>query len=535
MADEQDGRALPSKDEVHGWLTERNNWGRWGDDDQRGAVNLIDAQKRVDALALARTGRVVSISRPYPKEPGPTNPNPAQHFMRRGERPYQSGAVVDYYGFIYHGHNHTHLDALSHVWDHRGGWQGRDPNEFVTGEGVTFGDVTAWDTGIITRGVLLDVPRHRGEPHVTVDRPVLGSELEEIAAAQGVEVGPGDALVVYSGRETFQAANPNFFFGNREEPSPGLHASCMGYIRPDRAPERPGHRSNYDPRREKQGITERINAATADVSHYRVVAQADLVKERFGGNPFAARIAVTRMKADGLVEERTLYGPKGGAYRVLSPTAAGAGRARAQGRDWGMDLEQRVWDSPLSKPQDMGHDVAIYRAARAEEARIEGRGATLRRIRTDAELQSLVHSRAEAARSRGGPKAADREREKAAEELHLPIQDGKVQYPDAQLEFLEPDGLTRGHVNIEVVSGNYRAADIAAKAAAGFQHARQRERASAVAHRPGREARPVERVSGGGVRAARGRTAGQGSYRTMKPIFFGVGITAALGRDWLFF
>ena len=231
MADEQDGRAVPSKDEVHGWLTERNNWGRWGDDDQRGAVNLIDAQKRVDALALARTGRVVSISRPYPKEPGPTNPNPAQHFMRRGERPFQSGAVVDYYGFIYHGHTHTHLDALSHVWDHRGGWQGRDPNEFVTGEGVTFGDVTAWDTGIITRGVLLDVPRHRGEPHVTVDRPVLGSELEEIAAAQGVEVGPGDALVVYSGRETFQAANPDFFFGNREEPAPGLHASCMGYIR----------------------------------------------------------------------------------------------------------------------------------------------------------------------------------------------------------------------------------------------------------------------------------------------------------------
>ena len=44
-----------------------------------------------------------------------------------------------------------------------------------------------------------------------------------------------------------------------------------------------------------------------------------------------------------------------------------------------------------------------------------------------------------------------------------------MQYPDAQLEFLEQDGLTRGHVNIEVVSGNYRAADIAAKAAAGFE------------------------------------------------------------------
>ena len=264
-------------------------------------------------------------------------------------------------------------------------------------------------------------------------------------------------------------------------------------------PERPGQRRHYEPGREKQDIKERINAATADVGHYRVVALTDLVKERFGGNPFAARIAVTGMKADGLVTERTLYGPKGGAYRVLSPTAAGAGRARTQGRDWGMDPEQRVWDSPLSKPQDMSHDVAIYRAARAEEARFEARGARLCRIRTDAELQSLVHGRAEAARVGGGPAAAGREREKAARELHLPIQDGTVQYPDAQLEYLEPDGLTRGHVNIEVVSGNYRAADIAAKAAAGFRmHGNGSPRAQSLIADAGKLARSASRGSGGG-------------------------------------
>ncbi|MXZ45656.1 MAG: cyclase family protein [Chloroflexi bacterium] len=231
MANEQDGRALPSQDEVHAWLTEDNNWGRWGDDDEAGAVNLIDAAKRLDALAMARTGRVVSVSRPYPKEPGPTNPTPAQHFVRRNRRPNDTGSVVDYYGFVYHGHNHTHLDALCHVWDDGGAWQGRDPDEFITGEGVTFGDVTAWETGIITRGVLLDVPRYRGEPYVTVDRPVHGWELEEIAAAQGVEVRPGDAVLVHSGREAFQDANPNFFFGDREAPTPGLHATCMRYIR----------------------------------------------------------------------------------------------------------------------------------------------------------------------------------------------------------------------------------------------------------------------------------------------------------------
>ena len=98
-------------------------------------------------------------------------------------------------------------------------------------------------------------------------------------------------------------------------------------LQPGRAPERPGHRRNYDPRRPKQDITERMNAAVADVGHYRVVALADLVKERFGGNPFTARKALDQMKANGLVTERTLQGPKGGKYRVLSPTAA---RVRAR-------------------------------------------------------------------------------------------------------------------------------------------------------------------------------------------------------------
>ena len=275
---------------------------------------------------------------------------------------------------------------------------------------------------------------------------------------------------------------------------------------PDRAPERPGRRPNDERGRERQDIKERINAATADVSHYRVVALADLVKERFGGNPFAARKAINRMKADGLVTERTLQGPKGGAYRVMSPTAAGAGRAKTQGVDWGMDPEQRAWDRPLSKPQDMGHDVAIYRAARAEQARFEGRGATLRRVRTDAELQSQVHGRAEAARLRRGPKAATREREKAAAQLHLPIQDGKVQYPDAQLEFLEQDGLTRGHVNIEVVSGNYRATDIAAKAAGGFEmHGNGSPRAPSLIAKAGQLARSASQGGGGGGSAERGK------------------------------
>ena len=283
--------------------------------------------------------------------------------------------------------------------------------------------------------------------------------------------------------------------------------------RPDRTPERPGHRRNYGPLQQRQNITERMNAAVADVGQYRVLALTDLVRERFGGNPFAARKAINRMKADGLVTERTLHGPKGGAYRVLSPTTHGARRAVEQARRWELDPEQRAWDHPGSKTQDMAHDVAIYRAARIEQARIEERGARLWRVRIDAELKAEINSRSEAVRARRGPKAARREREKAAEDFHLPVRNGQVQYPDAQLEFLEPGGLTRGHVNIEVVSGNYAVADIAAKAAARFQmhgdgsrRAGERiTRAQELLAHAGKLARSASRDGGGGGGGQRGK------------------------------
>jgi kynurenine formamidase len=114
-------------------------------------------------------------------------------------------------------------------------WNGRDPAQTVTFDGVTFGGVQHWGDGLITRGVLLDVPKYRGEPYVTLDRPVHGWELEEIARAEGVTLGPGDALVVYSGREALQRDYPDRFYqaplGTANPERPGLHASCLPFLR----------------------------------------------------------------------------------------------------------------------------------------------------------------------------------------------------------------------------------------------------------------------------------------------------------------
>ncbi|MYD72233.1 MAG: cyclase family protein [Acidobacteria bacterium] len=169
---------------------ERRNWGRWGANDQVGAVNLITAEKRRAAAALVQTGRTVSLSRTF---------EPPQHFMTKSSLGPGGGYVMDYLGFIYHGVTITHIDALCHIWDDDGMWQGRDPDVEVTTQGAHFGDITHWKEGIITKGVLIDVPRHRGEPHVSIEKPVTGEELEAIAQAENVTVEPGDALLVHSG------------------------------------------------------------------------------------------------------------------------------------------------------------------------------------------------------------------------------------------------------------------------------------------------------------------------------------------------
>jgi kynurenine formamidase len=220
-------RTIPTRAEVDSYLRDRRNWGRWGADDQVGAVNLITPEKRVQAAGLVRSGRSVSLSREFPKTPAPNNLTPAQHFMRLLDRG-TGAAAIDYYGISYHGQASTHLDALCHTWNNAGMWNGRSPDEEITFEGARFGAITAWSSGIMTRGVLLDVPRFRNQPYVRHEQPIHGWELEDVAAAQGVKLEPGDALVVYGGREAWDRENPQW---GSSPTRPGLHVSCLPFIR----------------------------------------------------------------------------------------------------------------------------------------------------------------------------------------------------------------------------------------------------------------------------------------------------------------
>lgn len=226
------------RDDIIRYLAERRNWGRWGSDDERGALNLITPEKRRAAAGLVRTGEAISLSRPLPTSPGPTNPHPALHHMDRIARGEDAGAALDFIGVSCHGVASTHIDALCHVWAEDGMWNGRDPDDTIGFRGARFGDIDQWRDGIVTRGVLLDVPAFRSEPFVRFDLPVHGSELEAIAAHHDVTIEPGDAVAVYCGREEWDRQNPPWggSSGGTSVPTgaeqrPGLHSSCLRFLR----------------------------------------------------------------------------------------------------------------------------------------------------------------------------------------------------------------------------------------------------------------------------------------------------------------
>ena len=214
-----------------------------------------------------------------------------------------------------------------------------------------------------------------------------------------------------------------------------------------------------------------MEAALVDTSIHGTVAYKDVAAAHFDGHPYAARRAIDKLIAQGLLQERTATAPGGGTFKTLAATEEGARKAQRAAARHGFDSAQR-FAAGWCKSQDAAHDVAIYRAVRVARAELAAQGAMARRIRLDGELRGIVARRSEAARARAGRAAADAERRRAAAEYGLPIgPDGKVLFPDAQVEYTVTDGdgrCTFGRVSIEVTSPHYRVGAIAAKAAAGF-------------------------------------------------------------------
>lgn len=184
-------------------------WGRWGDDDELGALNLVTESQVAGAAGLVRSGRVISLAHPI----GTSAPQaylaprfaPAYRMTRSGddvralydegrtgmaftddaiEMPLQSG---------------THWDALAHIFHERTMYNGRG-TESVGAAGASFGGINVAAARMVGRGVLLDVPRLTGRDFLEVGEAIEADDLLACCSRFCVDVRAGDFVLVRTGR-----------------------------------------------------------------------------------------------------------------------------------------------------------------------------------------------------------------------------------------------------------------------------------------------------------------------------------------------
>ena len=216
---------LSTKD-VEEMMTTLSNWGRWGKDDELGALNLITPGKRKEAAAQVKEGVSVSLARDLAESNG-SGPAPFVHKMTATGQSHESDHASDSYSFDYHGYLLTHLDALCHLF-YKGKMYDSFSQELVTDKGAQKLAVIKMKNGLFTRGVLMDIPRLLGVRYLEGTRAIYPEDLEAWEKKTGVKVESGDAIIIRTGSwsrrtvESEQAVEKNFA---------GLHASCLPWLR----------------------------------------------------------------------------------------------------------------------------------------------------------------------------------------------------------------------------------------------------------------------------------------------------------------
>lgn len=188
--------------------SERGNWGRWGAEDQRGTLNLVDAKSVLAALRVPRSGRVFQLGLPIGRDSGPDlgYRNPPQRmtlinredqevYQRFGGGSAETGCTEDV--VMFPSHSLTHVDALCHVYSEDTIYNGFEgslrPYHGASHCGVEHAG------GIVARGVLLDVAAALGVECLEPGHEIAVAEIEAALAAQEIELATGDAVLIRTG------------------------------------------------------------------------------------------------------------------------------------------------------------------------------------------------------------------------------------------------------------------------------------------------------------------------------------------------
>jgi kynurenine formamidase len=206
----------------------RDAWGRWGEMDERGALNHITPETTKRAAGLVRSGTVVSLAQPLSSRmPMPAHRTGVQHFLGRDGGDYAAGARRPG-GFQFAEdtvvmplHVGTHIDALCHAWYDDQLYNGFPGSGTRSTTGAARCGIDSMGP-IATRGVLLDVAAMRGGP-LTGGASIGRAELERAARAAGVTPEAGDVVLIRTGWYESVGHAPGVSFN--EEPGLDLEAA----------------------------------------------------------------------------------------------------------------------------------------------------------------------------------------------------------------------------------------------------------------------------------------------------------------------
>jgi kynurenine formamidase len=233
---------------------EVSNWGRWGADDELGTLNFITADKVAHAASLVRHGKVFPLGVDF----GASGPQGAFEFRhnpvhvmtvdggdvhtlakygpgwaRNPLAKQLSGYMTADNPFRFNDdmiimplQAASQWDALSHVYYDDQLYNGF-PADSVTSMGAYHCGIDKVDVkGITSRGVLLDLVRHRGaEVFLEAGDPITPEELDDVVRAQGVSVGRGDIVLIRTGWWTRFVMT-----GNKLEGYSGLDWRCASWL-----------------------------------------------------------------------------------------------------------------------------------------------------------------------------------------------------------------------------------------------------------------------------------------------------------------
>jgi kynurenine formamidase len=211
-------------EQVDRWMSELTNWGRWGKDDQRGTLNLITPAVRKEALKLARDGVSVSLAHTIEKEQAPDNPRPLGQAMTLDA----GGHAMDLYTIWYHGSLITHIDSLCHYSFQGKIYNGFDRSNIKEGPGCPQNGVENQKNGILTRGILIDLPLLKNLPYLEPGTAVTAADLEAWEKFAGVKVRAGDALFLRTGRWAQRVQKGAW---NVAASAAGFHASVLPWLK----------------------------------------------------------------------------------------------------------------------------------------------------------------------------------------------------------------------------------------------------------------------------------------------------------------